>query len=519
MMENTFEPILLKKLIYNGEYFGKVMPIIESKHFNDIGNQELFKLIKSYYKEYRQVPSLTELVASVKNVSNAEIRNEIVKSLQTINSTDEVQNIDFMIDETVSWVKDAMYMEALQIGSDGLMKKDDNLKLKAQQIMDARAKVSVDSDLGLDFDDIDAMIKYYSERNIGIRTQHDELNKRLGPGFLPGTFSVILAASGIGKSLLMTDLISGIIKKNKNILLVSLEMADKEIMKRVHANAMDLPINSLTDLSKTSGELEKLDREFLSKEKILEQYNNLKFSGTCGKLFVKDYPTGSFSPLMLEQLVESYKIEKDIEFDVIFVDYVGIMKSDLLSPAAGLYSYIKSIAEEIRATAKKLNVPIISASQLNRGATSKTDANEVDNSAVSDSMGTVMTADFMLFLLQNKEMKEAKEIVCSVTKNRFNGRTDTWMMNVDYEHMRFKDMLVPDSSSAHIENITGIGTNTSSITNDFGIVTAEKQENAEKFAKQEISDIVREDMEKVKETDKTDPFINDTDEMFKALGL
>lgn len=517
-----FEFILLKKLTHSGEFFGKVMPIIKGKYFTEIGNSELFKLVKEYYNEYRSIPSLTELVASVKNVSNAEIRAEIVKSLQRISATEEVANIEFLCDETVSWVKDAMYMEALQIGSDGLMNKDDNLKLKAQQIMDERAKVSIDTDLGLDFDDIDAMVEYYSERMTGIRTQHTELNKRLGPGFLPGTLSVILAASGVGKSLLMTDLISGMIKKNKNILLISLEMSDKEIMKRVHANAMDLPINSLLDLNKTQGELDKLDRPIVTKEMVLSAYNKMKTDGSTGKFFVKDYPSGSFSPLMLEQLVESYKIERGVEFDAIFVDYIGIMKSDLLSPAAGLYSYIKSIAEEVRATAKKLNVPIISASQLNRSATNNID--EADNSNVSDSMGTVMTADFMLFLLQNEEMKEKKEIVCKITKNRFAGRTDTWMMNIDYDHMRFNDMLIQnagtDIAGIDFTDTTALKATDGSALDDFGIITPTKQKNAEEFANQEVKDIVREDVQKVMESDdKPDPFDNDIDKLYAELGL
>jgi replicative DNA helicase len=516
MLDTSFEQILLKKLTHNGHFFSKAMPILKKKYFSNIGNQELFKLVKEYYGEYRNIPSLTELVASVKNVSNAEIRNEIIKSLQSISATEEVANIEFMCDETLSWVKDAMYMEALQIGSDGLMNKDDNLKLKAQKIMDERAKISIDSDLGLDLDDIDTMIDYYSQRLVGIRTQHKELNKRLGPGFLPGTLSLILAASGIGKSLLMTDLISGMVKKNKNILLVSLEMSDKEIMKRVHANAMDLPINSLIDLSKTEGELARInDRPVLCKEEVLAAYNKMKADGNVGKFFIKDYPTGSFSPLMLEQLVETYKIERDIEFDAIFVDYMGIMKSDLLSPSAGLYSYIKSIAEELRSSAKKMDLPIISASQLNRSATNNVD--DADNSAVSDSMGSVMTADFMLFLLQNEEMKERKEIVCKITKNRFAGRTDTWLMNIDYEHMRFSDMLIQNAGT-DISDITP-DINTSNPITDFGIITEEKQKDAEEFAKQEIKDIAREDTQKLLNDAKPDPFKNDIDELYKELGI
>lgn len=406
-MQTNFEYILLKKLIFSGEFFGKAYPLLKQKYFLEIGNQELFKLINEYYNDYRELPTLVSLVAKVKNVPNSEIREQIIETLKTINATEEVKNIDFMLEETVQWVKDMLYYESLQIGSEGLMKKDESLKLKAQQIMDEMSKISIDSDLGLDFDDIEEMIQYYSERNIGVRTHHKSINRRIGSGFIPGTLSYILAASGIGKSLLMTDFISGLIKNNKNVLLVSLEMADKEIMKRVHANAFDLPINNLNDLSKTEGEINSLERDPVTKEEILSAYNKIKTSGKAGKLFIKDYPAGSFSSLMLENLVQSYKIEKNIEFDIIFVDYAGIMKSDLVSPSAGLYSYIKSIGEELRASAKKLMLPIISASQLNRAATNTDDG---DNSNVSDSLGTVMTADFMLFLLQTEEMKEKKKL-------------------------------------------------------------------------------------------------------------
>jgi replicative DNA helicase len=213
------------------------------------------------------------------------------------------------------------------------------------------SKISIDADLGLDFDDIEAMIKYYQDKLIGVLTVHLELNKRLGTGFLPGTLSIVMAASGIGKSLLMTDLISGNIKEGKNVLLVSMEMEDKEIMKRVHANALNLPINKLSTISP---DVIRIAHEKFSKE------------NTLGKFFIKDYPTGTFSPLMLDALLDNYKTELGIEFDIIYLDYLGIMKSDLITPNAGLYSYIKSIVEETRSIAKKRKIPIVSASQLNR---------------------------------------------------------------------------------------------------------------------------------------------------------
>jgi len=294
----------------------------------------------------------------VKNVPNVELRKEIALELRNINNTELVENTEFMINETIDFVKNAIFTTALIIGSDAISEKDENKILKSKELMEEMSKISIDSDLGLDFDNIEAMIEYYQNKLIGILTQHLELNKRLGTGFLPGTLSIIMAASGIGKSLLMTDLISGQIKEGKNVLLVSMEMEDKEIMKRVHANALNLPINKLSSISP---DVIRIAHEKFSKE------------NTLGKFFIKDYPNGTFSPMMLDALLDNYKTEMGIEFDIIYLDYLGIMKSDLITPNAGLYSYVKSIysyvksiVEETRSIAKKRRIPIVSASQLNR---------------------------------------------------------------------------------------------------------------------------------------------------------
>lgn len=508
---NEFETVLLKALLYNGEYFSKAMTILEAKHFKEIGNKETFKIIKDYYEKYSSIPNLTELVSSVKNIPNSEIRESIVKSLQAVSKVQEPRT-DFMLDETVTFVKDSLYMEALELGSEGLMKRDEKLKLKAEAIMDERAKIQIDTDLGLEFDDLETMLEYYSERKMGLRTKSKELNKRLGPGFLPKTLSLILAASGGGKSLLMTHLISDFIKENKNILLVSLEMSDKEIMKRVHANALDLPINSLTDLSRTAGELSQLERPAVTREMIISKFQEAKMSGTLGKLFIKEFPPGSFSSMNLQSLLDDYKVQKNIKFDAVFVDYLGIMKSDRVHPSAGLYSYIKSIAEELRSVAVKNELPIVSAQQLNRSAVNNTEA---DNSAVSDSLGAVMTADFMMFILQNEEMKERQEVCMKVTKNRFNGRTDTFLMNIDYEKMRFSDMLIEGASNSfEIESQKpgpkGI--------QDFGIVTSGKQAAAEIFAESEVKSIEKDSWNSAREIDKRESF-ESTDDILKELGL
>ncbi len=494
-----FEFLILKSLIHDGEFFNKCFNLLKTEYFKEFGNKELFKLLKNYYADYHERPQEVALAALIKNVSNIETRKTIVESLKKLNSLEFEKNTQFMCNETVKFIKDAIYYKALELGSEGLMNKDEAKMKKAQSMFEEMSKVQIDSNLGLDFDDIETQIEYYSKRDSGIKTQHKSINKRLGSGFLPGTLNVILAAQGVGKSLLMCDFISGMLLKNKNILMVSLEMSENEMLKRIHANVFNIDVNSFRDLSKTQGELDTLERMPTSKEKILEAYNNIKIQGSCGKLFIKEYPAGSFSALMLSDLVEKFKTEKNIDFDIIFIDYLGIMKSDLVSPAAGLYSYIKSIGEEVRAQAVRLHLPIVSCSQLNRQAINKVDG--IDNSAVSDSYGTNATADFMIFLLQTEDMKQKSEMLCKVTKNRYTGITDSFIMNIDYPKMRFSDIEenknLPENSLIDFKSI-------------------DQKEKSESYAKTEIAQINKSSYEAIKKIDKEN---TEEPDIMKILGL
>lgn len=476
-----FDVSILKSLVYDGEYFNKCFNLLNTEYFKSIGNAELYKLLKQYYISYKQRPQLVSLGDMIKNVPNEEIRKSIVESLKQLKETELNNNTQFMVDETVKYIKDSIAYKACVMIAEGEQERDDTKVQKGIALFDERAKVQVDSNLGIDFDDIEQQIEYYSKREYGIKTSHKSWNKRLGSGFLPGTLNVILASQGVGKSLMMCDLMSGMVQRGKNCLFVSLEMSETEVIKRIQSNIFDIDVNSFRDLSKTEGELNNLERNPTTKDTIISAYNNYKMSGNCGKLFVKEYPAGSFSALMLSDLVEKYKIEKDITFDIIFIDYLGIMKSDVVSANVGLYSYVKSIGEEVRAQAVKLELPIISASQLNRCAINKTDG--VDNSAISDSLGTAMTADSMVFILQSEDMKQKSEILVKFTKNRYTGMTDSFMMNADYSKMRFEDMV---DANGEVSN---------------GFKNAIQKMNSDIFVKQTIANVNKQDFETIKKVD------------------
>lgn len=443
----NFEHVIIKNMLENGEYFGKVSPILKKQYFKSPGTQEVYNIINEYYSEYTKIPNLVEIITKSRTVPDKEIRTKISDDIKIIHGTNVLNNKSFLIDETISYVRDAIFTEAVMIGADGVQKHDEAHKLKAWEMMENAFKVSVDSDLGLDYDDIEARIEYYQTELYGILTNNFiELNKRLGSGFLPGTLSVILAASGVGKSLLMTSLISDLIKQGKNILLVSMEMSAPEIIKRVDADILDLNINDLG--LKESQEVGEDFNSMSMADLIRKRFKEAKERG-IGKFYTKSYAPGTFSAIMLENLLDSYENETGIVFDMVFLDYLGIMKSDRVNYNVGLYSYVKAITEEVRAVAVKKELPICSASQLNRSGTNSLQA---DNSAVADSIGTVQTADFLCFLLQTEELKERNEIVFKITKNRFNGRTDSFNMNIDYTKMRFKDLLVQPDKQQQDQN-------------------------------------------------------------------
>jgi len=427
----SIENIILKNIFLSAPYFNKVKSILNKDVFTDIGHSEIYSMITDYYKQYEKLPTLQEVAILTKDKPNKEVRTQIATKLMEIQNQENI-NSQFLDDLTLKFVKDQTFTHALMQGAEYIDKKDEKYKTEAYNLIEKMNKISLNDDLGADFSDIDARINYYQNPEKGIKFKRfDALNKRIGEGFLKGTLNLFLAPAGVGKSLLMSTSITDFLLQGYNVLLVSMEMSNYEFMKRIDADILDLPINDLKNIDPN-----------IIKNKFKEL--------NIGKLYVQNFPALTFSANNLDGLLEMYKLN-DITFDVIFLDYLGLMRSDLVYPSVGLYSYIKSVGEEVRALAKRWEIPIFSASQLNRSAVNNTSA---DNSQISDSMGTAMTSDFMLFIQQDEKLKEQKQFLFKITKNRYTGRTDTFIVNVDYERMRIFDEYTPETlnDALQIEN-------------------------------------------------------------------
>lgn len=423
----NFEHILLKNLIINHRFTGKVSNILKEKHFADIANKELFKVILSYYSEYGKSPNLPEIIASVKNIPNSELKQLIVDQIKVIAPMEPITNEKFLETQTIEFIKNAMITEALIIGADGIQKNNDTLKQQAYTIMEEASRITIDTDLGLEFSDIDRRIEYYKQKLVGVPSGQSAIDDRIGGGFLIKTLSIVAAPPGIGKSLLMADVASNVIRSGKNVLFIALEMSEFETAKRIDANVLDLPINDLKNLDESV---------------IRNAYDKVK--DIVGKLFYKEFAAGAFSATNLTALLDTYRIEKGVTFDLVIIDYLGLMKSTRINPSVGSYAYVKSIAEEVRGVAVVEGIPIISPAQLNRSAINSL---EVENESMAESAGILQTADLILLILQTREMKEAKEYLFKLTKNRFTGDTSSFMMGIDYTRMRFISSIVQPNST------------------------------------------------------------------------
>lgn len=344
-----FESILLKHLIEDKIFFNKAKTILKKSIFSNIANGTIYEIIEKYYNEYKTTPQVTEIVLKARELPNQELKKQIAEALGKIPKSQSL-NKQFLDDYTLQYAKNQLFEQGLIEGADFIDKKSEKAKLKAKELIDESQKLTLVADLGDKYSEFKDRFEYYQNPEKGFKyLRFEEMNKYLGEGILPGTLNLFLAPPGIGKSMMISYTIGDCLLQKKNVLLVSMEMSNYEFMRRIDADLLDVCIY---DLKNKDFEIE-----------IREKFQKLK--SNIGELYVQNFPPNAFSAYTLESLLDMYR-SNDIQIDMVFLDYLGLMKSDLVSPNVGLYSHIKSIGEEVRAVAKLWGIPVFSASQLNR---------------------------------------------------------------------------------------------------------------------------------------------------------
>lgn len=424
-MSNSVEELVVTNLIHNQDFTRKTLPHIKQEYFEDYNNKIIFDELAKYFMEYDALPSKEALSIEIESREdlNETTFSELKTSLQ--NMTEEPHEIDWLVTTSEKWCRDrAIYnalLESIQIadGNSETMGRD-----AIPSILSNALSVSFDNSVGHDYiDDADQRYQFYHRVEEKIPFDIELLNKITKGGLSKKTLNIALAGTGVGKSLFMCHCAAANLSAGLNVLYITLEMAEEKIAERIDANLMNIPIQSLETLPKPM---------FDSK---IEKVNNK----TKGRLIIKEYPTASAHVGHFKALLQELSIKKSFVPDIIYVDYLNICNSSRYKGAiVNSYTFVKSIAEELRGLAGEHNVPIVSATQTTRSGYGNSD---VDLTDTSESFGLPATADFMIALISTEEMEELNQIMVKQLKNRYNDPTvnKRFVVGVDRAKMRLYD--------------------------------------------------------------------------------
>ena len=401
-------------------------------------HRNVFDLIVKFVGKHNRLPTAKVLDMELRKVNAPE--DVLNNSAQLIDSIREKSEIDteYLIGEAESWCKEkAVYnaiMESIQI-IDG--KDNEKSEGAIPEILSSALGVSFDQQIGHDYiDDSDERFDFYNHKEDRIPFDLDYFNKITKGGLPNKTLNIALAGTGVGKSLFMCHCAASALEQGKNVLYITMEMAEERIAERIDANLMNLPIEQLSSLPKNifSEKIEKIAK------------------GAIGKLIVKEYPTGAAHTGHFRALLNELKLKKNFIPDMVYIDYLNICASSRMRGLGGsinTYSYIKAIAEELRGLAVEFNVPIVSATQTTRAGYSNTDLGLEDT---SESFGLPATADLMFALITTEELDELGQLLVKQLKNRYNDPTKYRRFVVGVDRSRMKLYDVEESAQSDIMN-------------------------------------------------------------------
>ena len=421
------EFLILRNLLYNEDYTRKVLPFIKADYFQDSNQRIVFEEIYSFISEYNKLA--TKEVLCIELEKRNDLNEETFK--ETLNVVSSLEDVpvekNWVVDTTEKWCRDrAIYlalMESIHIadGGDGNKNRD-----SIPSILSDALAVSFDNQVGHDY------LQDYEERYESYRRKEDKIEfdleyfNKITKGGLPNkTLNIALAGTGVGKSLFMCHIAASVLLQGKNVLYITLEMAEEKIAERIDANLLNVNIQDIAELPKS----------------VFESKVNNIAKKTQGTLIIKEYPTASAHSGHFKGLINELALKKSFKPDIIFIDYLNICSSSRFKGGSNINSYtlVKSIAEELRGLAVEFNIPIVSATQTTRSGFGSSDVELTDT---SESFGLPATADLMFALISTEELDELGQIMVKQLKNRYNDPTlhKRFVVGIDRAKMRLYDV-------------------------------------------------------------------------------
>jgi replicative DNA helicase len=421
------ELTILRNLVYNEDYSRKVIPFIQPEYFEQRSEKVVFEEIVQFIVKYNS--AITKEALGIEIENRTDLTETDVKDIREVCETlnDSVVEKQWLLDTTEKWCRDrAIYlalMESIHIadGNDGNKNRD-----AIPSILSDALAVSFDNNIGHDYlQNYGERYEFYHRKEDKIEFDLEYFNKITKGGIPNKTLNIALAGTGVGKSLFMCHVASSALLQGRNVLYITLEMAEERIAERIDANLLNVPIQQLVDLPRSTFENKVTS---LSKK-------------TQGTLIIKEYPTASAHSGHFKALLNELALKKSFRPDIIFIDYLNICASSRhkANSSVNSYSYIKSIAEELRGLAVEFNVPIVSATQTTRSGYGNSDVELTDT---SESFGLPATADLMFALISTEELEGLGQIMVKQLKNRYNDPTvfKRFVVGIDRAKMRLYDV-------------------------------------------------------------------------------
>ena len=424
------EQTILKNLIYNEEYLRKVLPFIKDEYFTDRTEKLLFKEIISFVQTYNSTPTIEAIGLAVKerrNLSDDEVEKSDTYLQEIALAKGEESKIQWLIEKSEAFCQERAIYNAV-LGSISILDGKDktNDKGAIPKILSDALAVTFDSSVGHDYlENSNERYEFYHRKEERIPFDLEFFNKITKGGLPAKTLNIALAGTGVGKSLFMCHCAAGAMSLGRNVLYITMEMAEERIAERIDANLLNVTVDDLNALPK-----EMYDKKIAKmKEK------------TTGKLIIKEYPTASASATHFRTLLNELNLKRSFVPDIIFIDYLNICCSSRIKPGSNInsYTYVKSIAEELRGLAVEFGVPIVSATQTTRSGFTSSDPGLEDT---SESFGLPATADLMFALITSEELEELGQLMVKQLKNRYSDPTmhKRFVIGIDRAKMRLYDV-------------------------------------------------------------------------------
>ena len=426
MSIQTIERTTLSNLVYNEPYARKVLPFIKPEYFSDRHERVVFEEINLFMEKYGNQP--TKEALSIELDNRKDLNEDEFKSVQQIVETLSNAQVDmqWLVDTTEKFCKDKAVYNAILNGIQIIEGKDKQHTAEAiPSILSEALAVAFDQNVGHDYvENGEERYEFYHKKEEKLEFDLDYFNKITKGGLPQKTLNIALAGTGVGKSLFMCHMAASTLMQGKNVLYITMEMAEERIAERIDANLMNITMDDLHELPK------KMFTDRLSKIQ----------TKTNGKLIIKEYPTASAHTGHFRSLLKELALKKSFRPDIIFIDYLNICASSRFKGNAnvGSYFYIKAIAEELRGLAVENNVPIMSATQTTRGGYANSDIGLEDT---SESFGLPATADLMFALISTEDLESLNQLMVKQLKNRYNdpGLNKRFVVGIDRARMKLYD--------------------------------------------------------------------------------